>query len=220
MISLKSLFFRQLKREGLLQIRDFRTAINAGLFFLMLIVFFPLTLPVNSNILRIVAPGLIWVGVLLSLFLSSEKLFKQDYEDGIIEQWFVSPYPITIMVLAKISIHWLVNIIPVLLISPFMAILFKLSIYEIFILGSPAIVALCALSAGFSSGLKQKGVVMALILLPLAIPILILGSGSIMQGMHGEPVLGFLALLLAISLTSLALLPFAISGIIKISLVD
>ena len=129
MISLKSLFFRQLKREGLLQIRDFRTAINAGLFFLMLIVFFPLTLPVNSNILRIVAPGLIWVGVLLSLFLSSEKLFKQDYEDGIIEQWFVSPYPITIMVLAKISIHWLVNNIPVLLISPFITILFKLNIF-------------------------------------------------------------------------------------------
>lgn len=192
----------------------------------MLIVFFPLTLPANISILRVVTPGLIWIAILFSLFLSSERLFKQDYDDGVIEQWLVSSYPISILVLAKISVHWFMNILPMLLISPILALLLGLSFFETciiitsLVLGSPAIVALCAMSAAFSCGLKNKGVVMALILMPLTIPILILGSAIITQSMHQQPVIGFFALLFAISCISVSLLPFAIAGIIKISLVD
>jgi heme exporter protein B len=226
MISVFSLFKRQFKRETLLQIRELRQSVNAVLFFLMIIVFFPLTLPVSASLLRSVTPGLIWIAILFALFLSAERLFIQEYEDGVIEQWLVSGLPVSVLVLAKICVQWLVNTLPIVIVSPILAILLKLNLYETMLLnisiicGTPAIVALCAMSSAFSTGLKQKGVVMALILLPLVIPILILGSAAISQALHNLPVLGFLALLLAISCVSIALLPFAIASIIKISLVD
>ncbi|MDF1757959.1 MAG: heme exporter protein CcmB [Legionellaceae bacterium] len=226
MTSLPHLFVNQSKREFLLQFRDIRSSINSALFFLMIIVFFPLTIPANSNILRIATPGIIWMAMLLALFLSAERFFKQDYDDGVIEQWLVSGFPVSIIVFAKIVVHWLMNVIPMLTISPLLFILLKLSFYETIViiasvfLGSPTIVALCAMSAAFSVSLKQKSVVMALILLPLSIPILILGSSTISSAMQNQPVSGFLAILVSISCLSLSLLPFAIAGIIKITLAD
>lgn len=226
MISLLYLFRRQCRRELLLQFRDARQAINSALFFLMLLAFFPLTLPANSIVLRDVTPGIIWTAVLFAFFLSAERLFKQDYEDGVIEQWLVSGLPVSILVFVKIFVHWLINILPILVISPIIALLFKLTFYETLVVcisiicGSPTLLALCALSAAFGVSLKKRGVIMALILLPLAIPVLILGSASIEHGLHSLPIIAFLALLCAISIASLTLLSFAIAGIIKISLAE
>lgn len=222
-----SLFYyykKQFMRELLLRSRDIKSSMNAILFFLMIVVFFPLTLPPSAQILLTATPGIIWVGMIFALFLSSEMMFARDYTNGVIEQWLVSSAPISILVLAKISVHWLVNILAVLLISPIIALLLKLnwyvylSIIASITLGTPTIVALCALAESCAVGLQQKGVIMAVILLPLSIPILILGSSLIMQAMLGNSINAYLALLLALSCIAFTFIPIAISFVIRESL--
>ena len=226
MIPIFVLFKRQLSREILLNIRQFRFIINSCLFFLMIVVFFPLTVSPDVNLLRVVAPGLVWIAMLLALFLSAERLFQQDYDDGVVEQWLVSGYPMSVFVGAKILMHWLLNLLPMLVFCPFLAILFSLDHYETVVLvlsliaGTPAILCLCSLAAAFSTGLQQKGLLMALILLPLTIPVMIFGSATLSAAMEGLPVSGYLALLLAMSVASMSLLPFAVAGVIRISLAD
>ena len=225
-MSLALLFKRQVSREMLLQLRQWRLIINSCLFFLMIMVFFPLTMTPDVHLLRTIAPGLVWIAVLLALFLSAERLFQQDYDDGVIEQWLVSGYPISVLVSAKIVIHWFLNLLPVLIFCPFLALLFGLSVHEMLIMmlslicGTPSIIFLCALAAAFATGLQQKGILMALILLPLTIPVMVFGSATLTAAMQGIPVNGYLALLLAMSVVATGLLPFAVAGVLRIALVD
>ncbi|MDP1603937.1 MAG: heme exporter protein CcmB [Legionella sp.] len=221
-----SCFFRQFHREFLVNIRQPRLLINSALFFVMITVFFPLTLPANPLIIRQVAPGIIWIAVLLAMLLASERLFQQDYDEGIIEQWLTSGYSVSLIVSAKLLLHWLLTIVPLLLFSPFLAILFGFSSREVIILmasllaGTPAILYLCALAAAFGTSMQHKGVFMALILLPLTVPVMIFGSSLLSTAIGNQQVLGHLALLLAFSLISVSFLPFAIASIIRISLAD
>ncbi|MDP3561011.1 MAG: heme exporter protein CcmB [Legionellaceae bacterium] len=226
MIGLLTLFGRQVRRETLLHLRDLRSCINACLFFLMIIIFFPLTMPADPMLLRTIAPGLVWIAMLLALFLSAECFFQHDYDDGVIEQWLISSYPLCVLVYAKLVVHWLLNAIPMIVLCPLLAVLLRLDYHETFVLivsllcGTPAILALCAMAAAFSTGLKQKGVLMALVLLPLTIPVMILGSSATSMMMQGIAVDAYLALLAAISCLAIALLPFATAGIIRISLAE
>lgn len=213
-------------RELLLQIRQPKLLLNAALFFLMIMVFFPLTLPASSALLQQTAPGLIWIALLLATMLASERLFQSDYDDGIIEQWLIFGAPLVLIVAGKIISHWLVTLGALLLFCPLLALLFNFSSYELqilalsLVLGTPAIVCLCALAAAFSSGMQQKGIFMALILLPLTVPVMIFGSGTLTVALQAMPVSGYLALLLAMSIVAGAFLPFAIAAIIRVSLAD
>lgn len=226
MMSLLTVFRRQFRRETLIHLRQPRLLFQAALFFLMVAVFFPLTMPPDVTLLRTVAPGLVWIAMLLAMLLASVGFFQQDYEDGVVEQWLISGYPLSVIVGAKVLVHWLLNLIPMLIFCPLLALLFNLTAYETTILlfslivGTPAILFLCALAAAFSAGMQQKGVLMALILLPLTIPVMVFGSGSLTAVMHGLPVLGYLALLLALSILAVGFLPFAIAAVIRISLAD
>ena len=113
-----------------------------------------------------------------------------------------------------------------LMLCPFLALLYRLSTYETLVCmlsllcGTPTILLICALSAAFSTGLQQKGLLMALILLPLTLPVMIFGSGTLIAAMQGLPVQGYLALLLAMSMTTAIALPFAVAGVIRVGLVD
>lgn len=226
MINLFLLFQRQLSRELYLHLRQLRLIINSCLFFLMIMVFFPLTMTPDVALLRTIAPGLVWIAMLLAMFLSAERLFQQDYDDGVIEQWLVSGCPISVLVSAKILIHWGLNLLPMLIFCPLLAMLFALNLHETLILmlslvcGTPAILYLCALASAFGTGLRQKGILMALVLLPLTIPVMIFGSGTMTAAMQGLPVNGYLALLIAMSILAAGFLPFAVDGVIRVSLVD
>ncbi len=226
MTGLMAMFGRQLRREIKLSVRQTRLIVNSCLFFLMIMTFFPLTMPPEQQLLRLIAPGLIWIATLLALFLSAERLFQQDYDDGVIEQWLVSGYPVTLFIGAKMLVHWASNLLPILLFCPLLGVMFNFSLHELgvlmlsLIVGTPTILALCALAAAFSTGLKQKGVLMALILLPLTVPIMIFGSATMMAALQGLAVQGYLALLLAVSLLAAFFLPFAVAGVIRINLVD
>jgi heme exporter protein B len=219
-------FKKQSHREILIQLRQPKLLVNAFLFFLMIMVFFPLTMPANPVLLKQLAPGLIWMSLLLSIMLSSERLFQQDYDDGIIEQWLMSGSSIFVIVLAKVVSHWLLTVIPLLFLSPLIALLFNFSYVELVVLivsllaGTPAIICLSTMAAAFSSGMQQKGIFMALILLPLTVPILIFGSGLLLAAMQDNLISGYLALLLALSTFAMSFLPFAITAVIEISLAD
>lgn len=221
-----SLFVKQFKRELLIQVRQIRFLINSCLFFLMLLFIFPLTLRPEVVLMRTIAPGLIWMAILLSMLLSAERLFQQDYDQGVIEQWLVSGQSLNRIVSAKVSAHWFFNIVPILILCPVVAIIFSFNGWETWILvlslicGTPALLFLCALAAAFGVGVNQRGALMALILLPLTLPLLIFGSGTLNIAMQGLPVSGYLALLLAMTVIAVTFLPYAIAGVIRISHVD
>jgi len=216
------LFIRQFKRELLIQSRQIRFLVNSCLFFLMILFLFPLTLKPEVSLIRLIAPGLVWMAVLLSLLLAADRLFIQDEEQGVIEQWLVSGQPLPIFISSKILAHWLFNLLPLIILAPVIALIFSLSAWETGVLilgllcGTPAMLFLCALSAAFGLGLNQQGTLMALILLPLTLPLLIFGSGSLTLAMQGLPIIGHLALLLAMSIGTAGLIPYAIASIIRI----
>ncbi|OGV44412.1 MAG: heme exporter protein CcmB [Legionellales bacterium RIFCSPHIGHO2_12_FULL_42_9] len=225
-MSLMRIFVKQVRREWLLQVREPRSVLFSALFFAMVIVFFPLTISPNPVLLRQLAPGVFWIALLLALLMASERLFQEDFNDGVIEQWLVSGIPVCSLVLAKLAVHSVLNLLPILMLSIILAALFDLSLFErlvvmvSFILATPAILFLAALSAAFCTSMQQKGVLIALILLPLVIPVMIFGSGALNAAMQQLPVMGYFAILLALSILAIAFLPFAIAQIIRISLTD
>lgn len=226
MTSVFSLFLKQCRRELLIQVRQIRFLINSCLFLLVFLLMFPLTLKPEISLLRTIAPGLVWMAILLSMLLSAERLFQQDYEQGVMEQWLVSGQSLPLLVSAKVIAHWFFNLLPLLILCPLVALLFSLSAWETWILaltilsGTPALLFLCALVAAFGVGINQRGVLMALILLPLTLPLLIFGSGTLNIAMQDLPVSGYLALLLAMSLIAIGFLPYAIAGVIRICHAD
>jgi heme exporter protein B len=144
----------------------------------------------------------------------------------VIEQWLLSSNPLSLIITAKLFIHWILNLLPMLIFCPLLALLFHLSGQELgililgLILGTPAILFLSGLAAAFSTGMAQKGVLMALILLPLTVPVMIFGSGSLTAFMQGLPTSAYPAFLLALSILAAGFLPFAIAGVISVVLVD
>ncbi len=216
------LFKHYFKRELLIQMRQLRFLINSCLFFLMILFIFPLTIKPDPLLMSTIAPGVIWMALLLSLLLSSERLFQQDYEHGVIEQWIASGHALSLIIGAKTLAHWLFSIVPVLVLCPVAALVFSFTPWELWVLiisllcGTPALLFLCALAASFGIGTSQKGALMALILFPLTLPILIFGSGTLNNAMQGLPISANCALLLAFSLIAMAFLPLAIAGVLRI----
>jgi heme exporter protein B len=221
-----SLIGQQLKREFLLQLRQIKYLVNSCLFYLMLLFIFPLTLKPEIALLRTVAPGMIWMAMLLSILLSAERLFQHDYEQGVIEQWLVSGKPVHLIVSAKLFAYWVFNLLPLLILSPIVAFIFSLTGWETWILvlslllGSPGLFFLSALSAAFGLGINQKGALMALILFPLTLPLLIFGAGTVTIALDGFQTSANLALLLAMSLIAVSFLPYAIAAVIRASYMD
>ncbi|MFT4059990.1 MAG: heme exporter protein CcmB [Legionella sp.] len=226
MKSIWSLFGKYCRRELLIQVRQIHFLVNSCLFLLIFLFMFPLSLNPEPTLLRTIAPGLVWMAILLSMLLSAERLFQQDYEQGVMEQWLVSGQSLPLLVTTKVMAHWLFNLLPLLILCPLVALLFSLNAWETLVLaltiicGTPALLFLCALVAAFGVGINQRGVLMALILLPLTLPLLIFGSGTLAIAMQGLPVSAYLALLLAMSVLAVGFLPYAIVGVIRICHVE
>lgn len=222
----RPLFLRLCQREWLLQARTPYGLLFSVLFFLMITVFFPLTMPPDPGLMRTLFPGIVWISVLLAVLLESERLFKQDYDEGVIEQWLVSGESLYLAVGAKLLVHWVLLLALFSLLCPVFAVFFHLSVLETgltllcLLLGTPALITLCALAAAFCTGLDQKGGLVALILFPLALPVMIFGSGTLQAGFEGLAVSGHFALLAAFSLLAAGFLPVAIAAVIRISMAE
>ncbi len=153
--------------------------------FLIVITLFPLGIGPDPHQLARIAPGIVWVAALLSSLLALERLFRDDLNDGTLEQLLLSPVPLPVTVLGKIIAHWLVTGLPLILLSPLAALLLSLdmpgwrAVALTLLLGTPTLSFLGAIGVGLTVGLRRGGVLLSLLVLPLAIPVLIFASAAI-----------------------------------------
>ncbi|MEH6452200.1 MAG: heme exporter protein CcmB [Psychromonas sp.] len=197
--------------------------LNPIWFFIIVITLFPLGIGSEPSLLARIAPGIIWVAALLAALLSFERLFKDDYIDGSLEQLMLSPQPLAWLVSAKVFSHWLLTGIPILLISPLLAVLLSLNmqtywaLFLTLLIGTPILSLLGAIGVALTVGLRKGGILLSLIMLPFSIPILIFSTMAIDAAAFGQSYLGLLALLGAMLVASITLAPFAIAASLRVS---
>lgn len=214
-----------------LLVRDIRLAIRAGggfglglAFFLLVAVLVPLGVGPEGRTLALIAPGILWVGALLACLLSLDRIFALDFEDGSLDLLATAPIPLEGVVAIKAVAHWVVTGLPLTLAAPVLAVLLNLPLPGFswlvisLALGTPALSVIGAFGAALTVGLKRGGLLLSLLVLPLYVPTLIFGAEVVKRGAMGMEVATPLALLAAITLGSVALLPFAASAAIRINL--
>jgi heme exporter protein B len=214
-----------------LLLRDLRLAVRAGggfglglAFFLLVAVIVPLGVGPEPSVLAKIAPGILWVGALLSCLLSLDRIFALDFEDGSLDLLATSPMPLEGVVAVKSAAHWLVTGLPLVVVSPVLGLLLNLApegylwLLASLTLGTPALSVIGAFGAALTVGLKRGGLLMSLLVLPLYMPTLIFGAEVVKRGAAGLAVGTPLALLAAITAGSLALLPFAAAAAIRVNL--
>lgn len=225
-MTISEVFIRQCHREILLCYKQPRLLVHAWLFFLMTMLFFPLVLTPSVILLREVGPGIVWMAALFAMLLLSEELFQRSYEEGLIEQAFISGEPMVLMVLATIVSRLLFTLLGLLLLFPFIGLWYHLPwqplscLLAAFVVGVPAIFCIAAFAAALNVGRIQKTTLMALLALPLAIPVMIFGSSVVRLSFDQHPVSGIIALLGAFSLLSIGGLPFAIAAVLRLRFED
>ena len=213
-----------IRRELLIALRQRSDILNPLWFFLIVITLFPLGIGPEPKLLARIAPGIIWVAALLAAMLSLERLFRDDFSDGSLEQMMLMPHPLGLLALAKVVAHWLLTGLPLLLISPLIAILLSLdmqsylAVVATLALGTPVLSLLGAIGVALTVGLRQGGVLLSLLILPLYIPVLIFATSAIDAAGMGLPYGGQLAILAAMLVGALTLTPLAVSAALRVSL--
>ena len=222
--SLTRAFVILIRRDLMLAVRHRAEMANPILFFVLVTSLFPLGIGANPALLQAVAPGVIWVAALLAALLSIENVFRSDFEDGSLEQYLLSSHPLSVLVLAKITAHWLVTGLPLLLISPLLGILMGLPIDAIkilfvtLLLGTPVLSLIGAVGVALTVGLRKGGMILSLLVLPLYVPVLIFASSAVDTAATGLPVTAHLSLIAALLLLALSLSPFATAAALRVSL--
>lgn len=214
-----------------LLLRDFRLiwrrrgdALNPVLFALLVIALFPFALGPQPDVLERIAPGVIWVALLLAGMLSLDTLFRGDLEDGSLEQLMLAPQPLALMVACKILVHWASTALPLIIATPLFATLLYLPGRELpvllysLLLGTPLLSLIGAVVVALTVGMRRSGMLLALLALPLYVPVLIFGAGSVMAAAQGLPSGGALLLLAAGLVMALVLAPLAAAAALRIAL--
>ncbi|MGF1775775.1 heme exporter protein CcmB [Vibrio nomapromontoriensis] len=211
------------RRELLIAFRRQADIFNPLWFFIIVITLFPLSIGPEPNLLARIAAGIVWVAALLAALLSLERLFKDDFQDGALEQMMLMPIPLPLVVMAKIVAHWLLTGLPLILISPLLSILLSLdfntwlAVVLTLLVGTPTLSFIGAIGVALTVGLQKGGVLLSLLVLPLYIPILIFATSAIDAASLGVAYNGQLALLAAMLAGAMTLTPFAISAALRVS---
>ncbi|CAB3940661.1 heme exporter protein CcmB [Stenotrophomonas maltophilia] len=193
-------------------------------FFVVVVSLFPLGIGPEREILRRIAPGVLWVSALLASMLSLNRLFEQDHADGTLEQMMLSPAPLAMLVVGKITAHWLLSGLPLALLAPALALQFDLPASSLWILtaslaiGTPVLSLIGAVGAGLTLGVRAGGVLVAVLVLPLYIPVLIFGAGAVDASILGQGASANLSLLAAVFVLAAFFTPFATSASLRIAL--
>src|SRR6267154_6378810 len=183
--SIHSMFGWLVWRDLILAWRRRADVLATGFFFVIVVSLFPLGIGPEREILRSIAPGVVWVAALLASMLSLGRIFGNDYQDGTLEQLLLTPQSPYLIVLGKILAHWLVSELPLVLISPLLGLQFGLSEKSLSIgvvtllLGTPVLSLVGSIGAALTLGLRAANVLVALLVLPLYIPVLIFGTGAV-----------------------------------------
>mgnify|MGYP003327122838 FL=1 len=197
--------------------------LNPLSFFLMVITLFPLAISSTPAKLAAMAGGVVWIAALLAVLLSMDSLFRQDYDDGSLEQLLVSPAPLPLVVLAKVIAHWLQTGACLTVLSPVAALLLHLpsdaalALFITLLIGTPTLSLVSAIGAALTVSLKRGGVLIPLLTLPLHIPVLIFATAAVQAALNGLPIGGYLALLGAFLVLALTLSPLAVAAALRLA---
>lgn len=217
------MFVASLRRELLLVWRRPAEIINPVFFFVMVCSLFPLAVSPRPELLASIAPGIVWVAALLAVLLSTESLFRQDHDSGALEQMLVAPQSLYLSALAKLLAHWLLTGLPLVALAPVLAYMLHLpaagypALFIGLLLGTPVLSAVAAIGAALTVGLRNAGLLLALLVLPLYVPVLVFGAGVVINAVDGLATDGVLALLAAMGLAALTLAPAAVAAGLRIS---
>jgi heme exporter protein B len=202
-----------------------RADVLSTLFFFVIVVsLFPLGIGPETQLLRSIAPGIVWVAALLASMLSLGRVFQNDYQDGTLEQMLLTPQPLYLVVLGKVLAQWLVSEVPLVLIAPLIGLQFDLArdtlgiLFVSLLIGTPILSLIGSIGAALTLGLRGGGVLIALLILPLYIPVLIFGAGAVDASISGMSPQANLYLLAAFLVVSLVFAPWATSAALRISL--
>jgi len=212
------LFFR---REWQLMFRNTSALIQPLVFFIIIALLFPFSLPAESALLQRIGGGVIWVSAVLATLLSLEAMFRSDYQDGTLEQWLIQPRSLELAMLGKTMAHWTATGFLLALFSPVLSVTFDIPsdqtwvLFLSLLLGTPSLSLIGAIGAALTVTLHRGGVLIAIIILPLYIPILIFGAGMLSQTAQGIDIMSQFYALSAILVLSMTLAPFAIASALK-----
>lgn len=193
-------------------------------FFIIVVSLFPLGVGPQPELLRTLAPGVLWVAALLATMLSLPRLFADDLRDGTLEQLALAPQPLALAVIGKVLAHWLVSGLPLTLLAPVLGLQFDLApdalltLTLALLLGTPALSGIGAIGAALTLGVRGGGVLVSLLVLPLYIPVLIFGAGAVEATATGVGAQAHLSLLAALSLGGVFFAPWATAAAIRIAL--
>lgn len=212
------------RRDLLLSVRRRSDVLASLVFFVMVTTLFPLGVGPEKNSLRAMAPGVLWVAALLASTLALGRLFSADLADGTLEQMALSSEPLALIVAGKVLAHWLVSGVPLVALSPLLALQFGLDANAIgvlalsLLLGTPVLSLVGAVGAALTLGTRGGGVLLSLLVLPLTIPVLIFGAGAVGAQASGLGADAHLLLLGGLLAASVALAPWATAAALRISL--
>jgi len=223
-MKLAPIWYSLLRRELLLAARRGADVVALLFFFMIAVSLFPLGIGADPALLRLIAPGVLWVAALLSTMLSLNRLFAGDYADGTLEQLLLSPQPLVLTVAIKTLAHWLVSGLPLVLLAPLLAVQFDLAGREIgvltlsLLLGTPVLSLIGTIGAALTLGVRGAGVLVAVLVLPLYIPVLIFGAGAVVASAAGLSPQAGLSLLGALLALGVVFGPYAAALALRISL--
>ncbi|NNE05781.1 MAG: heme exporter protein CcmB [Xanthomonadales bacterium] len=219
-----AVFLGLVRRDLLLAFRRRAEMIQPMVFLLVVVSLFPLGIGPEPQRLAGMAAGVIWIAALLATVLSLETLFRSDFEDGSMEQFILSGHPLTVIALAKILTHWLISGLPIVLLSPLLALWMNLPVDGLSILmaslaiGTPVLSLIGAIGSALTVGLKRGGQLLSLLVFPLYVPLLILATNAVSSALAGLPYNGQLGLMTAGLIAALTLAPFATAAALKLAL--
>lgn len=217
-------FVALLRRDFLLAYRRRAELLQPLVFLLVVVTLFPLGVGPSPTLLATIAPGVIWIAALLATVLSLDSLFRSDFEDGTLEQMVLSGQSLALIALARTVAHWLVAGLPIVLLSPLLAMWMNLPdeglliLIESLAIGTPVLSLIGAIGGALTVSLKRGGQLLSLLVFPLYVPLLILATSAVSSAVVDLPYTGQLGLMISGLIASLTLAPFATAAALKLSL--
>ena len=222
--SASTAFAALLRRDFLLAYRRRAELLQPLAFLLVVVTLFPLGVGPSPALLASIAPGVIWIAALLATVLSLDSLFRSDFEDGTLEQMVLSGQSLALIALARTVAHWLVAGLPIVILSPLLAMWMNLPdeglliLVESLAIGTPVLSLIGAIGGALTVSLKRGGQLLSLLVFPLYVPLLILATSAVGSAVSGLPYTGQLGLMIAGLIASMTLAPFATAAALKLSL--
>jgi heme exporter protein B len=212
------------RRELILALRNKTDKLAAISFFVITLSLFPIALNAEPTLLKTVSPCAFWIAALFSISINANNIFLDDYQDKTLEQLLLTPLPFSVGILIKVAIHWVSAVLPLIILSPLLAIQFNLNPKEICILmmslaiGTPALMLTSAIGSAATLGARNSGVLITIITTPLNIPAIIFGSSALSQTISGGSPENAITMLAALLLLTIVVAPLAIATSIRIAL--